>query len=82
MNYLKQLSIMALMVSAVTTAKAGDDEQIITRPSFEVVDGKFTPELVEAFGRVAEPQVSPDKKKILYCVEFISLKADKGNKEL
>ena len=32
MNYLKQLSIMALMVSAVTTAKAGDDEQIITRP--------------------------------------------------
>ena len=29
-----------------------------------------------------DPRVSPDKKKILYNVEFISLKADKGNKEL
>ena len=37
---------------------------------------------MEAFGSVTDPQVSPDKKKILYNVEFISLKADKGNKEL
>ncbi len=59
-----------------------EEQEIITRPAYEVVNGQLTPELLEAFGRVSEPKISPDKKQILYTVEFVSCKADKGNKEL
>lgn len=72
----------ALLAAGASAATAAESTEIIERPAYQVVDGKFTPELVEAFGRVSDPQLSPDKKHILYNVEFISLKADKGNKEL
>lgn len=74
---------MALTVAASSNIAANAEEQeIITRPAYEVVNGQLTPELLEAFGRVSEPKISPDKKQILYTVEFVSCKADKGNKEL
>ena len=79
-----KLSIMAASLLAMSTplAASSDNDHIISRPDFKVVDGKFTPDLMEAFGRVTEPQLSPDGKTVLYNVEFISLEADKGNKEL
>lgn len=74
---------MALTVAASSNVAANAEEQeIITRPAYEVVNGQLTPELLEALGRVSEPKISPDKKQILYTVEFVSCKADKGNKEL
>lgn len=74
---------MALTVAASSNVAANAEEQeIITRPAYEVVNGQLTPELLEAFGRASEPKISPDKKQILYTVEFVSCKADKGNKEL
>lgn len=83
MNILSKISIMALTVAASSNVAVNAEEQeIITRPAYEVVNGQLTPELLEAFGRVSEPKISPDKKQILYTVEFVSCKADKGNKEL
>lgn len=83
MNILSKISIMALTVAASSNVAANAEEQeIITRPAYEVINGQLTPELLEAFGRVSEPKISPDKKQILYTVEFVSCKADKGNKEL
>ena len=83
MNILSKISIMALTVAASSNVAANAEEQeIITHPAYEVVNGQLTPELLEAFGRVSEPKISPDKKQILYTVEFVSCKADKGNKEL
>ena len=83
MNILSKISIMALTVAASSNVAANAEEQeIITRPAYEVVNGQLTPELLEAFGRVSEPKIAPDKKQILYTVEFVSCKADKGNKEL
>lgn len=82
MNILKTSLIMATVIASNAMAVEAADSEIITRPDFKVIDGKFTPELIEAFGRVSDPQLSPNKKKVLYNLEFISLKADKGNKEL
>ena len=82
MNFNKTIMAASILAVASTVANEATGAEIISRPDFKVVDGKMTPELMEAFGRVTDPQVSPDKKKILYNVEFISLKADKGNKEL
>ena len=80
----RKISIMAaslLIVAAMPQAEANEPE-VIGRPDIQVVDGKLTPEMMEAFGRVSGPQVSPDRKSVLYSVEFVSLKADKGNREL
>lgn len=83
MNHLKGTIIMASFLAAAGTMQAGQENaEIISKPAYEVKNGQFTPELIEAFGRVSDPQVSPDKKKILYNVEFVSLSANKGNKEL
>ena len=85
MNITKNVVMAAsvLAVSGLTGCVAEKQEaNIIERPEFNVVDGQFTPELLEAFGRVSNPQVSPDKTKILYGVSFESLKEDKGNREL
>ena len=70
-----------LIVAAMPQAEANEPE-VIGRPDIQVVDGKLTPEMMEAFGRVSGPQVSPDRKSVLYSVEFVNLKADKGNREL
>ena len=80
----RKISIMAaslLIVAAMPQAEANEPE-VIGRSDIQVVDGKLTPEMMEAFGRVSGPQVSPDRKSVLYSVEFVNLKADKGNREL
>lgn len=80
----RKISIMAaslLIVAAMPQAEANEPE-VIGRPDIQVVDGKLTPEMMEAFGRVSGPQVSPDRKSVLYSVEFVNLKADKGNRDL
>ena len=84
MNLTKTTIIMAsLLASAGAAVSASDNSaEIISRPAFEVKDGKFTPELIEAFGQVGSPQLSPDKQKILYTVTFTSIAENKGNTEL
>ena len=72
----------SLLATAGTAVSASETAELIGRPSFEVKDGKFTPELIEAFGQVGNQQLSPDKKEILYKVTFTSLAANKGNTEL
>ena len=80
----RKISIMAaslLIVAAMPQAEANEPE-VIGRPDIQVVDGKLTPEMMEAFGRVTGPQVTPAGKSVLYSVELVNLKADKGNREL
>ena len=83
---MNRLTIMASLLALVGVTscsnESSDKEVIIERPEFKVVDGRLTPELMEAFGRVSDPQVSPDKSKILYGVQFESIEQDKGNREL
>ena len=74
-------TIMLAGAVACNTAKETSGE-IIERPEFKVENGQFVPELLEAFGRVSDPQVSPDGKQILYGVQFESLKENRGNREL
>ncbi|MDD2962216.1 MAG: S9 family peptidase [Muribaculaceae bacterium] len=84
MNLFKPIimtSVLSLAATSCSTAK-NESEEIIERPEISVVDGKFTPELLEAFGRVSDPKLSQDGKKILYGITFESLKLNKGNREL
>lgn len=75
-------SLLALAGASSCNTENSDKEVIIERPEFKVVDGRLTPELMEAFGRVSDPQVSPDKSKVLYGVQFESIEQNKSNREL
>ena len=43
---------------------------------------KFTPELMNQLGRVSEPKVSPDGKKVLFGVATPDIKENKSNSDL
>ncbi len=75
-------SLVALIgaTSCKTTSESSD--VIIEKPAFNVVDGKLTPDLMMAFARVSDPQVSPDKSKILYGVQYESIAENRANREL
>ncbi|AFD06442.1 S9 family peptidase [Solitalea canadensis] len=43
---------------------------------------RLTPETLMKFGRVAEPRVSPDGKKVVYNVRNMDIAANKGNSDI
>lgn len=86
MNPSKAL-IMASIVALGTVAtscgdKANEEKKIIEKPQFTVTDGKLTPELMFAFGKVSSPVISPDKTKILYSIGYDDIAENRGNNEI
>ncbi len=61
---------------------AGDKTDIIGKKTLKLESDKLTPEVLWSFGRISGPELSPDKKKILYGVSYYSIPANKGNREL
>ena len=61
------MSSMAVMSSYAQSGRKGA-ATVIEKTPIEVVDGKFTPEIMLRLGRVSDPQLSPDGSKILYGV--------------
>jgi len=49
------------------------EEGYIGPSDITVVDGKMTPEVLLAFGRLSDPQISPDGTRILYGVSYTSV---------
>ena len=74
----------SLVVLSGTAAcnSTSNEAPIIEKPEVTVENGHFAPELLEAFGRVSEPQISPDGSKVLYGVSFESIEQNKSNREL
>ncbi len=62
--------------------KAKDDAPLIGKPEIRLKSDRMTPEVLWAFGRVSDPQVSPDGKTVLYGVSYYSIEQNKGNREL
>ena len=77
-NYL----IMAFAVGLAASCNEAPKETIIEKPVVEVKDGQFTPEVLEALGKVTDPVISPDGSKILYGVAYESVEQNKSNREL
>ena len=46
--------------------KKNTETGYIGKPDVEVRDGKMTPEILLSYGRVSDPQLSPDGSRILY----------------
>ena len=55
---------------------------IIGKPDLKLTGDLMTPEVLWAFGRTSEPEVSPDNKTVVYGVTYYDIAQNKGNREL
>mgnify|MGYP007119988987 CR=1 FL=1 len=70
------LAISALLAMNCTSEEKSAD--YIGPSQIEIKDGKMTPEALLAFGRLSDPQLSPDGKHILYGVSYTSIEDNRS----
>ncbi len=83
----KAFLTMATVLAATTLtgnayATGESSPKIIEKPTVNIVDGKITPEVLEAMGRVSEVVASPDGKKIVFTLTYEDIEENKGNAEI
>lgn len=80
----KSLMYAALLPLAVLTGckEGNNDGKIIEKPEVEIKDGKLTPEVLEAFGRIGSPVLSPDKKTVAFTLSYEDIEQNKSNAEI
>lgn len=72
-----------LMASGLTGCGAKDsDKGIIDRPEVKITDGKVTPEVLAAFGRVNGALPSPDGKEVVFTISYESIEQNKSNADI
>lgn len=76
------MSATALLMAAAPAGAADNDAPLIERPDYHSATGIFDIDALEALGRVSEPRVSPDGKKVLYGISYESLEQNTSNREL
>ena len=66
-----------------TKVKAkGNTENVIGRSDIKVEDGRMTPEVLWAMGRIGGMNVSPDGQKVVYTVAYYSVPENRSNREV
>ena len=55
---------------------------IIEKQDLKLASDLMTPEVLWAFGRTSEPEISPDRKVVVYGVTYYDIAQNKGNREL
>ena len=74
---------IAIIVKTMTHSRKGfDEEGYIAKSGLTVENGQMTPEVLLAFGRLSDPQVSPDGRHILYGVSYTSTADNKSVRNL
>ena len=86
-NGLFKLAVLtAAAFGTMTTMKAENTgfptEGYIGKSEIKIEDGRMTPEALLAFGRMSDPQVSPDGKHILYGVSYTSVADNRSVRNL
>ena len=73
---------IGLLMFMKKESKGISSEGYISRSEIVIEDGKMTPEVLLAFGRMSDPQVSPDGKQILYGVSYTSVEQNRSVRNL
>lgn len=76
------LGTTLLSANEANAQTTNEDAPLIGKAKVTASNGLLTPEILYSFGRVSDIQVSPDKKKILYGVTYVSIEQNKTNREL
>ena len=80
---MKKLSLFSLIALLIGIhAFAQQKPLVIDNPNLVLESNLMSPEVLWAFGRVSDPQVSPDGETVLYGVSYYSVEQNKGNREL
>lgn len=88
MKFLKltamSVALLALLSSSNCSKQEGTEPGQVasTEKSTEMGTKEFTPEFLNSLGRVGDPQVSPDGKKVMYGVTRYDIAENKGNCDL
>lgn len=74
----------AMMLATSTCLNAAapadpDNKPIIGKQEITITDGRMTPEVLWAMGRIGSSSVSPDGNKIAYTVSYYSVKYNKSH---
>ena len=72
--------VMGILAKGKETPEG--ENGFIGRADIEVKDGKMTPEVLLSLGRLSDPQVSPDRKKLLYGVSYTSIEENRSCRNL
>ncbi len=75
------ISLIAIVFIGIQSI-AQNSSAIIGKPDLKLESNLMTPEVLWAFGRVSDPQISPDGKTVMYGVSYYSVEQNKGNREL
>ena len=81
--------IAALAIAAFATitimknsSETPQEDGFIGRSDIKVENGHMTPEVLLAFGRLSDPQVSPDGEHLLYGVSYTSVEDNRSVRNL
>ncbi len=75
------ISLLA-MICTCCKKQESSDAKIIGKPEVKVENGRFTPEVMWALGKMGEKAVSPDGKQIAYTVTYYDMEQNKGNADI
>mgnify|MGYP001828459131 CR=1 FL=1 len=76
------ICILGIMSACQVDAQQETDSPLITQNQLTLESDIMTPEVLWAFGRLSDVQVSPDGQKILYGVSYYSIEQNRSNREL
>ncbi len=82
MNKLKVAAAALIPLATLGACSGKDSEKVIEAPEVNIENGMLTPEVLEAFGRVSEPTLSPDGKTIAFTIAYEDIAENKGNAEI
>ena len=74
---------IAIIIKTMTHGRKGFDEDgYIAKSGITIENGQMTPEALLAFGRMSDPNVSPDGQYILYGVSYTSVEDNRSVRNL
>jgi dipeptidyl aminopeptidase/acylaminoacyl peptidase len=77
------LIIVGFLVFSGCCPKENKKESpLIGKPVLDINNDLMTPKVLWAFGRISEPELSPDKSMVLFNVAYYDISQNKGNREL
>ena len=75
-------AVTLMMIMGCSQKKAENSAAFIGPSDIQVVEGAMTPETLLSFGRLSDPQLSPDGKWILYGVSYTSIEENRSCRNL
>ena len=86
-SILAKFAVLAAIAAGIIVMMKNEKNELpaegyIGRSEIVIEDGKMTPEALLAFGRLSDPQVSPDGKYILYGVSYTSTRENRSVRNL